>query len=152
VTQVNQDMTHKHIALAKRSRTNRSRVSNGRAILEGVDGRSPLARRYTDIVAAIASDQGGADRMSESRMQLVRRMAGLAMLAESAEAKLVNGSEIDILEHCTVVSTMTRVCARLGLSRLAKQIPALADYLQAKDAERVEIIEPASFGSTSETR
>lgn len=39
----------------------RSRISNGRDLLPDIDGRSPIARRYKDIAAAILVDQGGAD-------------------------------------------------------------------------------------------
>jgi hypothetical protein len=41
----------------------RSRLSNGRDVLPNVDGRSLVARRYRDIMCAVASDQGGAERL-----------------------------------------------------------------------------------------
>jgi hypothetical protein len=62
-------------------------VSNGGDILPGVDGRSLVARRYRDITSALASDQGGADRLSEARRQLIRRFAVAAVLAEQIEAR-----------------------------------------------------------------
>ena len=79
--------------------TNRSRISNGQEILPGVDQRLAIARRYRDLVAAIAQDQGGADRCSEARMQFIRRFASGAVLAEALEARLVRGEEVDIAEH-----------------------------------------------------
>ncbi len=78
---------------------NRSRVSNRREILAGVDQRLAIARRYRDLVAAIAQDQGGADRCSEARMQLIRRFASCAVMAEALEARLASGEEVDIVEH-----------------------------------------------------
>jgi hypothetical protein len=42
----------------------------GRDILPGVDGRSPLARRYRDVLSALVVDQG--DCISEARMALCR--------------------------------------------------------------------------------
>jgi len=65
----------------------RSRVSNGHELLPNVDGRSLVARRYRDIMSAIASDQGGVDRLSEARLQLIRRFAAAACLAEQLEAR-----------------------------------------------------------------
>jgi hypothetical protein len=53
----------------------RSRLSNGRDVLPNVDGRSLVARRYRDILCAVASDQGGAERLSEARLQLIRRFS-----------------------------------------------------------------------------
>jgi hypothetical protein len=41
----------------------RSRLSNGRDVLPNVDGRSVVARRYRDIICAVASDQGGAEHL-----------------------------------------------------------------------------------------
>ena len=38
----------------------RSRLTNGTALLPDVDGRSVIARRLKDITSAILADQGGA--------------------------------------------------------------------------------------------
>jgi hypothetical protein len=110
----------------------KSRLSNGSgASLPNVDGRSAAARRFRDIVSAILIDQGGFDECSESRLQLVRRFAACAVLAEQAEAKLANGEDINISEHSLLCSTMVRVASRLGLERRAKDIsPTLDDILR----------------------
>jgi hypothetical protein len=81
--------------IAARSKSNRSRVTNGLDILPGVDGRSPMARRYHDICAQLVTDSGGVDRCSEARLQLIRRFSAVCVLAEQAEAALVRGEEID---------------------------------------------------------
>ena len=73
---------------------NRSRVTNGVDVLPDVDGRSIVARRYRDISAQIISDQGGLDRLSESRVQLIRRFAAAAVIAEQMEARLANGEKL----------------------------------------------------------
>jgi hypothetical protein len=117
--------------LAKRKRTARSRVTNGNDLLPGIDGRSPTARRYRDIVAAVASDMGGADRLSEASLQLVRRFAAAACLAEAMEARLVSGEPINIAEHSLLASTLVRIAQRIGINRVPKNItPALSDYLE----------------------
>jgi hypothetical protein len=56
----------------------RSRVTNHQDLLPGIDGRSIIARRYRDIATAVIGDQGGIDRLSEARVQLVRRFAACA--------------------------------------------------------------------------
>src|SRR5262245_55027813 len=66
-------MPAESLALTLRKPTARSRVTNGQEWLPNVDQRTAVARRYRDLIAQIASDQGGADRMSEARLQLVRR-------------------------------------------------------------------------------
>lgn len=126
-------------SLAPRSVSNRSRVSNGREILPGVDQRSAIARRYRDLVAAISSDQGGADRLSEARHQLVRRFAAAAVLAEQIEARMAAGEKIDLQEHATLCSSLVRLAQRIGIDRRARSIvPDLKDYLEAKVEEAAE--------------
>ena len=100
--------------------------------MANIDGRTMLARRYRDIVAAVASDQGGADQLSEARMQLVRRFAAAACLAEEAEARLVSGHVIDLPEHALLCSTLVRLAQRIGIDRRARNVvPDLRDYLEA---------------------
>jgi hypothetical protein len=113
----------------------RSRVTNGRDILPGVDGRSLVARRYRDIATAILVDQGGQDQCSESRQQLIRRFAAAAVLAEELEARLARGENINISEHALLCSTLVRVARQIGVDRIAKNItPTLDEYLSAKEA------------------
>jgi hypothetical protein len=124
-----------HSKLSPRSVTNRSRISNGHEILPGVDQRLAIARRYRDLVAQIAIDQGGADRCSETRMQLIRRFASGAVLAEELEARLARGEPVDIAEHAQLSSTLVRLAQRIGLDRRAKNItPSLSEYLTPPEA------------------
>jgi hypothetical protein len=112
----------------------RSRVSNGKDLLPGVDGRSLVARRYRDIVDAIVIDQGGADRCSESRRQLIRRFGAAAVLAEQMESRLANGETIDISEHALLCSTLTRLASRIGIDRRSMDItPDPLTYARQRD-------------------
>jgi hypothetical protein len=113
----------------------RSRLSNGRDVLPDVDGRSVVARRYRDIIGAVISDQGGAEHLSETRLQLIRRFSGASVLAEQIEARLALGEQIDIREYSLLVSTMVRVAQRLGIERRAKNVtPSLGQYLSNRKA------------------
>jgi hypothetical protein len=114
----------------------RSRVSNGKDVLPDVDGRRLIARRYRDIVSAILVDQGGIDRCSESRQQLIRRFAAAACIAEQMESRLANGEQIDIVKHALLCSSLVRLSGRIGINRRLKDItPALPDYLDEAEAE-----------------
>jgi hypothetical protein len=122
--------------LADKPLVARSRITNHRDLLPDVDGRSPQARRYRDILSAVLSDQGGLDRMAEARVQLVRRFAACAVLAENMESRMVNGETLDIGEYSTLTSTLVRVGQRIGINRVARDItPSLKDYIRAKEAE-----------------
>ena len=119
--------------LAPRPPTTRSRVSNGGCFLPGgVDGRSATARRMYDIASAIATDLGGADRLSETQVSLIRRFASLAALAEAQEARLAAGEEVvDVAALAQLSSTLCRLASRIGLKRVARDVtPTLADILR----------------------
>jgi hypothetical protein len=124
------------LPLAPKAPCARSRVSNHRDMLPDIDGRSPAARRYRDIVSAVISDRGGLDRMAEARVQLVRRFAACAVLAEAMESRMVSGEALDIAEYSTLTSTLVRVAQRIGINRIAKDItPTLAQYVASKEVE-----------------
>ncbi len=118
-------------------------MTNGAEILPGIDGRSLTARRYHDLVAAIVADHGSVP-LSETRMQLIRRFAASAVLAEAMEAKLVSGGTIDVTEHSQLSSTLVRLASRIGLDRVPKDVPpaTLSDYMAQRrrelDAEQEE--------------
>jgi hypothetical protein len=115
----------------------KSRQTNHVDTLAQVDGRLALARRFKDIINAIIIDAGGPDQCSESKVQLIRRFAAVAVIAEQMEAKLANGEQIDIAGHSLLVSTMTRIASRIGIDRRSRNVtPSLSDYLASKrDAE-----------------
>jgi len=117
----------------------RSRISNGKDLLAGVDQRSATYRRYRDLIEAIVADQGGVDQCSESRKQLIRRFAACSVLAEQAEAKLAGGQEIDVATHALLVSSLVRLAQRIGIDRRQRDVtPSLADYLSSLGAERTD--------------
>jgi hypothetical protein len=119
--------------IARRKATARSKVTNHHDLLPGVDGRSPAARRFRDILANLASDQGGIERISEARLQLIRRFSAAAVLAEGLEARLLNGEAIEVSEHARLSSTLVRLVERIGIDRHSKDItPSLTDYLQKR--------------------
>jgi|SRR5262249_8412502 len=124
---------------SSRGKDAKSKVSNGTRALPGVDGRTEMARRFRDIASQIVNDQGGLDVMSESRLQLIRRFAAAACIAEQMEARLANGGDIDINEHALLCSSLVRLGQRIGIDRRAKNItPTVADYIASIPGEAAE--------------
>jgi hypothetical protein len=108
----------------------RSQQTNDLDRIAAVDGRSSLARRFRDIASAIITDQGGGD-LSEMRLQLVRRFAAAAVLAEQLEARMANGEVIDIAEHAQLCSSLVRLGQRIGIERVPRDVsPSLHDILR----------------------
>jgi hypothetical protein len=108
----------------------RSRISNGKDLLAGIDQRTATFRRYRDLIEAIVADQGGNDQCSESRKQLIRRFAACSVLAEQAEARLAAGEEIDIATHALLTSSLVRVAQRIGIDRRQRNVTSLGETLQ----------------------
>ena len=65
----------------------RSRITNGSALLPGVDGRSPWVRRCKDVIAAHLSDLGGEDNTSAAERSIIRRASVLTVELERLEAR-----------------------------------------------------------------
>lgn len=125
-------------ALAKPSKSTRSRVTNGSALFaSGVDGRTQEARRFRDILGEIVSDMGGASGLSEGQKQLARRAAMLSVQCEGLEAKAVAGEAIDPEVFGKLTDRLGRAFARIGLKRVARDVtPDLQTFLRYREAAR----------------
>ena len=112
----------------------RSRVSNGKDLfLEGVDGRSVLARRYRDILSQLTSDIGGDP--SEAQSIIIRRATQLAVWCEQAEAEAAGGKALNIGEYATATNTLRRLLLDLGLERRMRDItPSIDSYIASRRA------------------
>ncbi|MBB3288757.1 MULTISPECIES: hypothetical protein [unclassified Rhizobium] len=130
-------MAAKSSALAKTKPQAKSRIGNGKALLDGVDGRSVLMRRVREILAQLTVDMGGDP--SEAKMIIARRATTIAVWCEAQEALLANGNEFDISEFTTATNALRRLLADIGLERKAKDItPTLEKYLSQQYSEAAE--------------
>jgi hypothetical protein len=107
----------------------RSRVSNRTRLLEGVDGRSALARRYRDICQAYETDAGGV--IPEADRDLIRQAASLTLRAEQMAASLVRGEDINNDELVRISSTAKRLIETIRVKADARKpaAPGLGDIL-----------------------
>jgi len=94
------------------------------------------ARRYREIIKSIIAEQGGVEKCSEGRQQLIRRFAAAAVLAEQMEVQLALGEHIDIKAHTLLASTLVRIAQHIGIDPQVKNTtPNLRDYLAAKTTD-----------------
>jgi hypothetical protein len=111
----------------------RKRLTTGGDVLPDVGAAAIIARRYRAIVAALVEDQGGADRLSQTRLQLVHRFAAGSVLAEQMEAALDRGEDINITAYASVCGTLVRVARIIGIDRTPHDAtPTLAGYLRSQ--------------------
>lgn len=120
------------------SLTNRSRITNGSALLGYVDGRSAWARRFRDLLWVYAQDLGSEDLLSEGQRAIIRRAALLQVELEFQEAKFAQmhdegetpgAKRID--EYQRTAGALRRLIESLGLhqGRVARDVtPTLDEY------------------------
>lgn len=113
----------------------RSAVTNGTRMLVGINGRSALARRYRDLVEALAAEIG-AD-LGEAELLQVRNAASLQLHAEELTARLVRGEPVDPEAITRATNGATRALAGLRRRKApaARATPTLDAYRSGRAAE-----------------
>jgi hypothetical protein len=104
-----------------------------------LDGRTAVAKQFDAIALGIAQDLGGEDRLSTVQKYLVEAFAGAACVRSDINTRAMMGTEaIDLLAYSTCVSTLTRVAAKIGMKRVARDInpPGVSEYLQHREREK----------------
>ena len=109
------------------------RVSNGRDLLPGIDGRSAAARRFRGIIVELEGELG-ASLTAAQRLQV--RSVAMAMLnAEELTARSVRGEPVDPEQLTRAVNGSLRALRSLREHRKAKApLSALDAHLQQRAA------------------
>jgi hypothetical protein len=113
---------------AKQPRT-RSAVSNGSRLFVVRPGDTAWSRRFSDVLAEIIGDLGGADLLSEGQRQLARRCTTIAIVCEKMEGEAAAGAQIDLDAYGTLTDRLGRAFQRLGLKKQRNIGPTLSEYL-----------------------
>lgn len=108
----------------------RSRVSNRRKLLDGVDGRSVKARRFRDLVADFAADLGGADVLTVADWSLIRQAAIVTVEAETMQAALLNDQAIDRNDLVRLTNASARILGVLRSKPRTKPVETLQEYIE----------------------
>ncbi len=116
----------------------RSRITNGRELLPGIDQRSTWARRMRDLIELHVDDLGGLDNTSEAQRSLLRRISVLEVEAEYLETEFAkrsaSGKQYDL--YLRVVGVLKRLYELVGIERRARDVtPSLQDYLAANQGQ-----------------
>jgi hypothetical protein len=101
-----------------------------------IDGRTKARRAFDAIASGIAADLGGESRLSTVQKHLVEAFAGAAIHVNDLNARLLLGQKVDIVEHSQAISTMVRIASRIGIQRVAKDVPELQSYLRERGYAR----------------
>jgi len=91
-----------------------SRVSNGSALfVEKIDGRSPWARRFRDLIELHLADLGGPDQVNEAQCALIRRIATLECELERLEGEFAKPDRIAGAKALDLYSRLSNTLRRL---------------------------------------
>jgi hypothetical protein len=123
----------------------KSRITNGSALLPGVDGRSSWVRRAKDIVAAHLSDLGGADNTSAAERSVIRRASTLTVELERLETKFAKAGEaslddLEIYQRCanSLRRLLEAICSGILQYRRPRDVtPSLAEIQAEPEHERM---------------
>ncbi|TPK88282.1 hypothetical protein [Mesorhizobium sp. B2-4-17] len=128
----------------RRHRSSRTRVTNGKEILPGIDGRSRWARRLHDLMAAHVADLGGPGKVSQSQLSLIQNAATTTIILEKAQLAFAEADTInyaDLIAFQTTLNSLRRTFEALGLDRVA---PRRAD-LSTLDLSELDPTEQQRF-------
>lgn len=118
--------------------SHRSAVTNGSALLPGVDGRSVWARRLRDVMELHMDDLGGPQSVSEAERSIVRRIATLTVELERMEAGFAQAGEAtpgDLDLYQRTAGNLRRLLEAVGLKRRPRDVtPRLSDYIESRAA------------------
>jgi hypothetical protein len=125
-----------HKPIARSSTTNRSAVTNGSKLLVGIDGRSPAARRFRDLIQLYEAEIGGV--LTEVERGLVRQAAALTMRAEQLQADIVNGKPVDGDQLIRITGSARRILGAIAekTDKRKPAVPSLHDHVARRAAER----------------
>ena len=111
--------------IAESKPTYRSRVTNGSALLPGVDGRSTWVRRCRDLIESHVADLGGAEMTSEAERSIVRRAAVLTTELERLEKRFAlagEASERQLDLYGRQAGNLRRLLESVGLERRPRSV------------------------------
>lgn len=110
------------------STTNRSRVSNGTKLAAGIDGRSPEARRFRDIIHDYEAEF---ETTSSFDRSLIRDAAFLKIKMEAMQSKHLSGENVHSDEIVRLSNQLRRmlVSLRRKAQAGAPAAPSLHDHL-----------------------
>jgi hypothetical protein len=118
----------------RRKDKQRSRITNGSALLPGVDGRSPWVRRCKDVIGEHLSDLGGMENTTAAERSIVRRAAVLTTELERLEVRFALAGEADpetLDLYARTSGNLRRLLEAVGLQRRQKDVtPTLGQILR----------------------
>lgn len=103
--------------------------------LDQLDGRTGVAQTMRERYAAMTSDLGGVESLSYAQRSLVERALWLEYWLQTQEVELAQGNAFDVGKWTQAANALQGILSKLGLTRQAKDVPSLGEYLAKREAQ-----------------
>ena len=100
--------------------------------LAELDGRTGVAQVMRERYTAFTDDLGGIENLSYQQRSLVERSLWLEYWLADQERKLATGEDFNIGQWVQAANSLQGLLSKLGLQRVAKDVPDIAEYLAAR--------------------
>jgi len=120
--------------ISRPSSRQRSKITNGNALVAGSSGRGAWVRRAKDIINLHTSDLGGETNCSFAERSIIRRIACLTVELEAMEARFAavgqaDAASLDLYQR--TAGNLRRLLEAIGLQRrMIDRTPRLSDILR----------------------
>lgn len=104
--------------------------------LNRMDARIALVRELRDRFELIADDLGGVQSLSYAQRALIERAVWLEYWCSVQERELAAGGEFDSGRWTQACNALSGLFAKLGLHRVAREVPNLQDWIKAKEGDK----------------
>ena len=102
--------------------------------LDDLDGRLILAKELRQRYQTLTNDLGGVDCLSYAQRSLCERALWLEYWLATQEKELANGDEFDVGKWVQAANSLQGIFAKLGLERVARNVPDLQDWIKRREA------------------
>lgn len=116
-----------------KGKARKSRLTNGKSFLPGVDHRSTFARRARDVFGMLVQDRGGPSVVSTAEALIARRASILDAELFRLETVFAKDGQAEPAQLClyqTCANTQRRLLESIGLERRARDVtPSLSKFV-----------------------
>lgn len=100
--------------------------------LQALDGRTAIAQVMRSRFDEVAQDLGAAEQLSYLQRSLITRYLWAEYWIQQQELALANGGDVDMGRYTQAVNSALGIANKLGLQRVARDVPDLKSYLQQR--------------------
>lgn len=111
---------------------------------------SAVGLAFSGLRDALRTDLGGT--LSAQQEMLVERAAWLHMHARRMELDAAGGAAFEVTAYVALVNALTAVLTRLGLQRVAREVPSLHAYMASVEASKAAAPPSATAAGAPTTR